>query len=921
MKQNQKGFSLIELVVAIAILSIVGLGVVAFLSTSTQSYASVSQNVDVQEEAQTAVNQIVSLMQNAEMGITGTDRSGDGSLLIYNEDYRYVIVQSGDKLYYLKQNKKASDDNTSYVFDAVDVSAVETGGFSLLAENVSSFSATDVTTSDSSNSVMLLSVEFEKGSGSTAEYSVSQNVVLRNTVTLNATSYKDVYGTPESPVQRTTYSNLTVTIDNPAGTDTEFSYTPASSGAVYVAIKSDTDNWILNYSVSVSYTGPNPDPSYTAVLSGADDPTKTYVDTVSQEVYIDAGQTGDLELNVSLVKNTSVQVKIPIRIVRLTAVSIREGSEVKSGFGSLCYCGNSVWLGRESGLVAEAAGTNLIQSDWSSVTWKVEILDSQGNMASGYPQEVSGGLFTIPAEYRDYKIRFTAVSAFQPLVSAASDTYTILAEHDKITLALVQSTMNRGQTALFDLTDETGASYARVSGYSTADLEFSINVENAATHEALSDTSGIRISKVDSKITISASNDKLDYNCAYTVSMMVRDTKRDIESNWVTFTIPAVTVKFTPSVVQLFSRENRWYSDYYYKQVDYEVVSGIELGSINNAEVGLLGKTSSNGLYETVNSFDSSTGTGKFAFYRQYTGNNLNRTGYVEINGTAIDSGTLNIYGTTIPTHTLRIVADKTEVDRGGSVTVHVYKKNLTSGEETELSATELAALNWSYAVGDNPKSDNLRSGNVITIWSSNQILPYYASNTVTITVQDDTETASVAVTVPKVTVEYSENPVYLCIPDNKVSDRAYPYQKTVTYTIKGISNAKIVKFGISNYNIGFDYADGSFVVKCKTDSDFSQTINAYIQVNGIGTPVELSGSAFTISGKPANSITHDGTVYTIKPESTGKWIQYGDIQYWVNVQRWGYGWESATCWIYCDTHGMTTYEYDYETQSWVSGY
>jgi hypothetical protein len=91
--------------------------------------------------------------------------------------------------------------------------------------------------------------------------------------------------------------------------------------------------------------------------------------------------------------------------------------------------------------------------------------------------------------------------------------------------------------------------------------------------------------------------------------------------------------------------------------------------------------------------------------------------------------------------------------------------------------------------------------------------------------------------------------------------------------------------------------------------------------VNGIGTPVELSGSAFTISGKPANSITHDGTVYTIKPESTGKWIQYGDIQYWVNVQRWGYGWESATCWIYCDTHGMTTYEYDYETQSWVSGY
>jgi prepilin-type N-terminal cleavage/methylation domain-containing protein len=195
MKPDNKGFSLVEMIAAIAILSIVGLAVVSFLSTSTRFYAGVSGNADVQEEAQTAVNQIVTLLQNAGVGITGTDKSGDGSLLIYHGDYRYVIAQSGDKLYYLKQDRKESGD--SYVFDAVDVSAAETYGFSLLAENVRSFSATAVTTSGTSRSVILLSMDFQTGSA--ADYAVSQNVVLRNSVTINPADYADIYGTPSSP--------------------------------------------------------------------------------------------------------------------------------------------------------------------------------------------------------------------------------------------------------------------------------------------------------------------------------------------------------------------------------------------------------------------------------------------------------------------------------------------------------------------------------------------------------------------------------------------------------------------------------------------------------------------------------------------------------------------------------------------------
>jgi hypothetical protein len=190
----------------------------------------------------------------------------------------------------------------------------------------------------------------------------------------------------------------------------------------------------------------------------------------------------------------------------------------------------------------------------------------------------------------------------------------------------------------------------------------------------------------------------------------------------------------------------------------------------------------------------------------------------------------------------------------------------------------------------------------------------------VTITVKDDTETASAAVTVPKVTVEYSENPVYLCIPDNEVNEY-YNYQKTVTYTIKGICNAKIAYLGINDYDTRFTYSDGSFVVKSRADSNFTLSGNAYIQVNGSNSTAELSGSTFTVYGKPVNSITHDGTVYTIKPDDTwNQWKSYGDIQYKVQVQR---GWnESVTCSIYCDKcKRQYSYRYNSGTQSWESGY
>lgn len=58
MKYNNKGFTLIELIISVAILTIIATACFAFLVTSSRTYASVSAGVNLQTKSQLAMNHI-----------------------------------------------------------------------------------------------------------------------------------------------------------------------------------------------------------------------------------------------------------------------------------------------------------------------------------------------------------------------------------------------------------------------------------------------------------------------------------------------------------------------------------------------------------------------------------------------------------------------------------------------------------------------------------------------------------------------------------------------------------------------------------------------------------------------------------------------------------------------------------------------
>jgi prepilin-type N-terminal cleavage/methylation domain-containing protein len=889
MKRDNRGFSLVEMIVVMAILSFVGVGVTAFLSTSTKSFSSVSQNVDVQEEAQTSVNQIVTMIQNAEMGITGTDRSSDGNLYIYNGSdendkmYRYVITKSGDKLYYLKQIMKESDDGSSYEFaDIGDDPTSESSGFSLLAENVKSFSAIDVTTSGTSNTVFLLSVDFSKGTSGSGNYSVSQNVVLRNSVVLNPSTFADVYGTPDAPVTKTTYSNIAVNITDETGNTYEFSYTGNSSNTIYLPMKTSGENVNLSYSVKVSYSGPNPDPSYSVSIdhnSSAD----TRVDTDNNRIIVGKDETNELSLSFQLTRKASVKADINIVIVRVSGVSVVEGSSVSPDFKDECYVGNTVYLDSENGLVASSTGSSYLEKlNLDSVKWNVEIFDKGNNLVS--KTEVTGSSYTIPSNdaLADGTITFTATNIFDETMSG-SRTYPIKAERKAITLTIDKDTINRGETVTFHLSDEDANTYASV----TSDT-VSCTFVNMDTGETIAEGSGISVTLGSNcSIAISAENDLLDYNTEYHISMTVTDTNRNISSNSDSFTIPKVTVKFSPSnAIKLYEnfaytyRDWNWnYKKRYSTKVTY-TVSGIQKDSISSGTVNL----NNSNVTSDENSYTKSTG-GTFSFYKDVDywsdAPEFSTTGTVSINGELIYNDTLKISGYEMPEYRLSISLSKPNVDRGDTVTATVIKSVYNSDEkkydDSEVSSSDVT---WSYKLdnGQETKSPTYlrRTDKVISIYDSDGSISYDESHSITVTVTDSKgQSDSTTISIPEVSVTYDPaGPVYLCseTPVDSV------YSKTVTYTISGLKNAIIDSFadnGSSNgVTISCDKNQNAFTLSCTGETSFNMQITPNVKVNSsessyAATPI--SGSKYTVRGKEGNIIVINGTSYTIPPENTGE--------------------------------------------------
>ena len=90
-RQNQKGFTFVELLVAILLLALVSVTVAGFLSVINQNYRHNQKEVDLQLESQTVMNQLRDLMIDTALGITKNETATQTDIFVYN-DYIFLCV-------------------------------------------------------------------------------------------------------------------------------------------------------------------------------------------------------------------------------------------------------------------------------------------------------------------------------------------------------------------------------------------------------------------------------------------------------------------------------------------------------------------------------------------------------------------------------------------------------------------------------------------------------------------------------------------------------------------------------------------------------------------------------------------------------------------------------------------------------------
>ena len=202
--KSNKGVSLVELIIGIAILAVIGFAIATFMKSGTMSYSSTSKDVNLQYEAQLVTNHINDILTEANgdvsfdsssktLSVVTSERqigSGSSSTKVdlaykakcirwYETDYGGA--KAGDLWYYEWDVDK---DVSSGVVTYTNKPGTETT-HELLAEKVQNFDtdlAPDVTNGDDDD-IITVFITFSDGK---KEFESTTNVSLRNSPTRNA---------------------------------------------------------------------------------------------------------------------------------------------------------------------------------------------------------------------------------------------------------------------------------------------------------------------------------------------------------------------------------------------------------------------------------------------------------------------------------------------------------------------------------------------------------------------------------------------------------------------------------------------------------------------------------------------------------------------------------------------------------------
>lgn len=195
---RNKGFTLVEVIVSLAIMAIVAGAVGTFVVAGNNSYMRGSRELTIQEEAQLTANQLIDMIIDVEKGITfeadtaeAVDTEGnpahtaDGGIAVapvkelklYNKDTVYMVRWQGagsepystaNQLYLYEAENTEEDDGT------LSVGNVEAADANLMAQYVTDF---QVDLSHLADRKVILNMTF---SNNGLDYQISETIKLRN---------------------------------------------------------------------------------------------------------------------------------------------------------------------------------------------------------------------------------------------------------------------------------------------------------------------------------------------------------------------------------------------------------------------------------------------------------------------------------------------------------------------------------------------------------------------------------------------------------------------------------------------------------------------------------------------------------------------------------------------------------------------